>query len=590
MKKILSFAIVMLLSFCFLSVAKVSAEENTYNSSSATTLVYSADGGIAYVKDMAHGEILDVNYPGDGLTITDSNAVFNVKGHVTNIYRIKAKVYFSDGTSNEISRLCHNDGSGLSMIDENGYFEYHGNLGLEWIGMTITKIHYQVYMTDDNSAARNGELQVLGMHFDADGSYSSFAELYGNEGSEEPTPDPEPTPSEGPAFTAASGATGEGNVFTMTGTRANLEAEVQAEVTEPTYVSVKYNATQIDNFDIYVTAAAADGTSTEILVAAEAPGSWNKTEVVEGEGYNIVTIQTGDYLIGYASISKVRLYIRGYEGTVFEVLDFAITADGVHGFDSTSGSETPEPTPDPDPVLPEGELSIGKMTTTASADVATITDNANGEQVVTYSTSPGWNTFDIPVANYTSDLHIFEISFTASAEVVLFYKVNGVEMWGDLGYVTYPGGSVQTQTIDLSSMELPTDFAISLLIDASAVVEAEKTITIHSVTLEAPVVEPDDGQLRIGDITTSASATITKNESGEQVITYATSPGFSSFKMDVENYDVNLSVLEIKFTANTISVISAASNKAQQAKKILLLIIAFCLLVLFFGIIITSVS
>ena len=157
-------------------------------------------------------------------------------------------------------------------------------------------------------------------------------------------------------FTAVSGATGENNVFTLTSSKGYIETEVSNVDITSTYVSIKL--TTITNFDIYVSGTDASGSEVvdATVVYKIATDAWNKTEYqVYGDNEFIIATakidsylgETGDSTI--TTLTKVKFVLRGSSGDVCEILDFAITTDGVHGFDTTvsGGEEEPEVPIDP---------------------------------------------------------------------------------------------------------------------------------------------------------------------------------------------------------------------------------------------------
>lgn len=372
------------------------------------------------------------------------------------------------------------------------------------------------------------------------------------------------------AFTVSSGAEGENNYFTMTGTRAYLDVNVEAAVTAPTYISIKFNASSaVENFDIIVTAAKEDGTTGDVLVAAEAPGSWNEEEFVEGEGFIISTIQTGNYLEGYVSISKVQLKVRGAEGATIEILDFAVTADGIHGFDTTTGGSGSV-----EPEQPEQPSEPNEFTLVPSDETAlSITDNVVtllAEQTAEDSLDAGAYV-TIPVSNVDLTGVFVSVMYKLDGITAFGLHAQGVGASGDVsGYVAnmLSGWNVKTVKYDSVGIAVATAEITSYVAEYTAInglilklvgpADATFEVLDFVVTTDGkhgfaePVIpeEPDDGTLKFGDITTSATATITKNESNEQVISYEVSPGWATFDMTVKNYDINLSQFEISFTAD----------------------------------------
>lgn len=137
---------------------------------------------------------------------------------------------------------------------------------------------------------------------------------------------------------------------------------------------------------------------------------------------------------------------------------------------------------------------IGKITTNAAVEITT---NGAGEQVISYQDSPGFEKFKMAVNGFdATTAPLFEINFTASAEMTIFYKFGDSEYW-TLGHKVYVAGE-HTETIDLRTLtvdtdgdgvseaySLPANFTISLMIDSNATVTETKILTVHSVSLVA---------------------------------------------------------------------------------------------------------
>lgn len=147
---------------------------NTYGKDGGE-IIYSDNGGIACHTGISHAIMLHVYY-GDGFNLTN-DLLINIKGHVKNIYRIKLFVSYADGTEQVIiSRLFDSSSSSASLttLGNDGYFEYHGSLGAT--AGKISSLGFQCYMSSND--AGTGELQLLGIEFDTDGSFNDFADLY----------------------------------------------------------------------------------------------------------------------------------------------------------------------------------------------------------------------------------------------------------------------------------------------------------------------------------------------------------------------------------------------------------------------------
>ena len=159
-----------------------------------------------------------------------------------------------------------------------------------------------------------------------------------------PTVEPD-TPSND--FTlSSSNMTNKGNKYTNINAYGTLNVSINANVSSPTYISLKYTSSQIQSFEIYVTATNFNGETTDVIVAANVPNSWNVTNLEQYATCDIVTISTYAYLNDYNTISGLKLSIYG-EGANITIYDIAITKDGNHNFSTTTDDEIDLPiTPD----------------------------------------------------------------------------------------------------------------------------------------------------------------------------------------------------------------------------------------------------
>ena len=140
-----------------------------------------------------------------------------------------------------------------------------------------------------------------------------------------------------PTFYATNNAFGSDNIFVMTDTRATLQSDISSEIYKPTFLSIKYKHVGSGKFDIRVIATKKDSQGNEIQVTEaigyEVPTCWNKTYYKSTEEYDIITVQSADYLDKYDTIKGIELYLRGKPNDTLIIYDFAITEDGYHNFD-----------------------------------------------------------------------------------------------------------------------------------------------------------------------------------------------------------------------------------------------------------------
>ena len=204
---------------------------------------------------------------------------------------------------------------------------------------------------------------------------------------------------------------------------------------------------------------------------------------------------------------------------------------------------------EPAPVVEEpddGTLKIGKI---ASHPKATITENATGEQVITYSERPGWHTFDMVVKHFDQNPAantMLEIKFTASASIRVEIHVNGV---GGYDHPTYAGNKEQTILVDISEMNLPEEFTISMYIDApdGTEVTEEKTVTIHSVKFVEPAPEPEGMFLTVSK---DGSITVVEGDEGWDISYTAAETWqaneYRNVKFTVNNFEAGCDVVHVK--------------------------------------------
>ena len=239
----------------------------------------------------------------------------------------------------------------------------------------------------------------------------------------------------------------------------------------------------------------------------------------------------------YDSSIGHREYAAGSK--VFETLSLSEYTLGSEFTISMYMDSTVEVTEEKSITFHSFELKKPNLVGKISTSYATLTTNELGEQVATYNVSPGWGTMKMNVAGWTSDLTVFEISFTPTKDVRLCFELNGKHG----GHIDFAGGETHVHTVDVSGYPLAENFTIKIYFDAEVEVTEEKSITFHSVNLKKPDL--------IGKITTNAAVEITTNEAGEQVISYQDSPGFEKFKMAVNGFDATTAPLfEINFTAS----------------------------------------
>ena len=532
-KKLIFLLLVVFLSMFAVSLTKVNAEGNTYHASTGSELVYSEDGGVAYQKGIAHADMLDVSY-GEGIEITEDNKMINLKGHVVNLYRLKVFVYYADGTQAEGSRLFDSkDGGGLTEA-VGGYFEYHGDLGQDWVGKTVTKISYQCYTTD-KTTERIGELQILGMAFDANGTWTNFAPLYEAEGSEpsdQPTITPDPDPQPEPVGDVVIGDI----TTTADATIVKTEDGVQTITysVKPGWATFDMN---VSNYNQSLTQLEVQFTTTSttyicFMINGLIDWSIGHREYAAGNNtfkYDVTSLALPTEFV-------ISMYIDAEEGV-------AVDSEKSITFTSIKLSE-----PEKQPEIPDdGSLFVSPITSSANA---AIVSGDNG-QTITYSVKPGWSTFNMEVKNYDANLSVLQVKFTASENVKICFMINGVIDWS-IAHKEYVGGKEQTFTYDVSALNLPSDFTISMYIDAEddVVVDHEKSVTFHSFVFKTPDPLPEGMWLSEPN---ASSMSCLEADAGWDIKYNNDASSWRNIAININNYDVNYDIIKISvdLTAGT---------------------------------------
>lgn len=343
-------------------------------------------------------------------------------------------------------------------------------------------------------------------------------------------------------FKADYNATGSNNVFTLSSDKGYVKTEVSNVDLSSVYISIKYTSKDVKNFDVFAYGTDENGQAIkDALIVYKIDSAWNKVEHTSYENQFMIstfnatgyfTPGTADYN-GITTLTHLNFMFRGAKGSVVEILDFAITTDGKHGF-STELEVVEEE------VLPMNKtLIVGDMTT--AADVS-FSRNELGEQVVSYSTSPKYNTFDVSISNYHSGLTTYEVEFYCEQDVTILFQVNGVADWAT-NHKKFDGGTTHKYTLDVSAANLPSSFTVQFYLDAAVTVETEKVVTFKSIKFVSP-------SLSVGEIEVIGGANSSFNEKGEQVISYSSSPsaGWKYFSIPVEGYSAVYNKLVISFT------------------------------------------
>lgn len=533
-----------LLCICIASLASavvVSAEAFTvpddYNVSSGIVVDSHEAGGVISASNISHGLIVEMRLGGAMLNETEHKYI-HLKAKVSaNLYRIKFNYAVVGGSTVTLySRLI--DTTRASdvgvVVDENGVFEYHGETPAEFIGVELEKLAFQLYV-DGGSTTET--IQFLGVVFNAEETYTDFAQP-----GEPSVPEIPEEVTFGAMAVVGDKATVEGNkatysvaeessvssLFSETETYTYLSIPVQNwDFANNKHVSIKYAINGVTSVGMHVLGESA-GAETSTYVANVLPAGWNTTTVSYDEaGFIVSTSSMGDYLLDFTSVSAIIIKLQTEAGATFELLDIAITADGEHGFE-----------------VPLGAMQLSDIVIPNGFE-ATLTKGENGEQTITYSTDPGWNTFDITVTNYDANNFIFEAVFEATADTAVCFSINDNVDWS-IGHKLYPGERISTQQIDVSSYSLPANFTIKIYLDAEKVdVTAEKSVTFKSITFKTPDPEPEG--MYIGTPTASAMTCMEGALGWDVKWTYEGS--WSSVKFPVNNFDTEYDILVVRMSA-----------------------------------------
>ena len=274
-------------------------------------------------------------------------------------------------------------------------------------------------------------------------------------------------------FTTDGNSTEENGVYTLTATRSLITTDVSQMNLDVTslFMSVKYNfSSDAEGFETKVSGVGSDDSivSNRDAAGVVAPNTtvgspWNLTEHVIGDGFIISTIQINEYTKDLKSLTSVTLRLKGVVGTTFELLDFALTADGVHGFDTSSnpgGDVEPEPEDPVGPTFPTEYVFTNDGNVTIDGNVHTLT--ATRALLNLDVTGMGLEKGSLYVSlkyNFSSDAEGFEIRYSGVASddslvsqqdacsVVAPNTIKG-EPWNLVEHVIYDDYVISTVQVD----------------------------------------------------------------------------------------------------------------------------------------------
>ena len=530
-KLFLLVAFVMLFTVMFTGLTKVNAATVSYRATGALDEAAMAEGYVVY-NDFAYADRFVIEF-GEGLEITEANGMLNFKCYLENVYRANLYVRTSDGNETNVKWFIgaadQTDSRIVQKMDENGIYEYHGNLAeakespVTLKGTTVTALLLEFYV----NAGTTGNFQLLGVEFDADGSYSDFRGLYGAENTpDEPTPVP-PTINPDPAGDLLlSDITTEAEATITKGENGEQVVEYSVKPGWATFNIVVENYTSdLTTLEIAFTPSEA----TKICFEINGQIDW---EIGHREyaGSTLHTFKCDVTELALPSTFTIAMYIDAEDDVVVESAK-SIAFHSIVFKGAEVGPEIPD----------DGTLKFSPLQTTANASIVS---GANGEQVVTYSVKPGWSTFNTEVKNYDANLSVLEVKFTPSETVKIAFEINGQIDWG-IGHKEYAGGKEQTFKYDVTALALPADFTIAMYIDAEddVVVESEKTITFHSFTFKTPDPLPEGMWLSEPN---PSSMSCLEGENGWDIKYNNDTASWRNVAITINNHDVNYDIIRIK--------------------------------------------
>ena len=372
----------------------------------------------------------------DGNTVDLTCTVYKIEGHGTN------KEYQSYG-----------NGAFYVATNDMSYYINESKIAV------ITTLQLQL---------RNGKgstFQLLDLALSTDGSHDFDVTV--PESGDTPEPEAPTLPTEFEFKSATSKITFEGNVATVTVANdvryGGIYTEFEPISNVPNlYFSMKFRATDISALEPVVWNST-DPSNGYAYCSRIIPAS-SSISFAEyaSEGYYVATVNLAEALTKLGEIAKITFNVTAaVEGATIEILDFAVTTDGLHGFE-----------------LP---MVVGDMVPSSRFNVS---KNEQNEQVVSYPAHEGqdWHTVDFAVNNYNSIKDQLVLSFTSENPVYIGVQVNDVFKGG---HVLYPANEQQNVVIDLTKYgTLGNDNKVLMYFDAEQSGEAN-TVVFHSVKFKS---------------------------------------------------------------------------------------------------------
>ena len=350
-------------------------------------------------------------------------------------------------------------------------------------------------------------------------------------------------------FTADYAMTGENNVFTMTSTRSFVVTSVSGvDLTGDVYVSIMFESKNVVDYDLHVFG---EGVTDYVEVVYKGgTEAYNKTEFTKTGDVVISTANIKSELVsnGFTSLSHVKYEFRGNSNDVIEILDFAITTDGAHGFEvPTVGGGNEEPEAPVEPEQPTGPAEISTFYG-SSQFTGTIEGTEEGLVKATLAKKQGYAQLRTKVSNFNINNTYMVVDFSISHTMTVSFDIGGSYD----GHPTYQAGR-NTAKVDISTWPIANEFVLGLYLDSNESTEYPETeprvITIHSIEF-LNVNEYDPNRpLTVEDFYGSAYS-FSKNELGEQIVICNTKPGYELLCAPIFNHNVENTMLILTYTSD----------------------------------------
>ena len=220
----------------------------------------------------------------------------------------------------------------------------------------------------------------------------------------------------------------ENNVVTMAGSKSMIQTNVSnVDLSNDVYISIQVS-NPIKNLDIFANTYSESSARLAYKVQGQVANMGTfadhnddertLVEYTELEGSTIITIKADELLatLGITELTKVLVWLRGSSGDVCEIMNFAITTDGQHGFLEKDEPEAPTFTFEghPDHAACTIENNVVTMAGSKSM-IQTNVSNVDLSNDVYIS---------IQVSNPIKNLDIFANTYSESS-ARLAYKVQG---------------------------------------------------------------------------------------------------------------------------------------------------------------------